>query len=251
VLRAFRAIFQIESTLPDDEVCRQLGVAAEVARNLVHQLKISGDIKAQKTYQNCLPAILNVLCPHNLDIVWKEHKSRITEREMIALQLCSVVLSETNAESEIDAANLSALLASVEELHLDVLNSDMSLGLKRIVLDNLHRIKTAIHDYYLRGAEPLEEALAMAVGSAVIHPKVNEKSQFFGDFVEKWSKLMDALKKTIEACLSFSCFGFNNLDRVEETMECMDSSLQKMSKKKLNWIANNAIMTNSKKTQAS
>jgi hypothetical protein len=172
-----------------------LGLAAEVARNIVDLLKLSGSTRVQKTYEKSLGSILKVFCPRSFDENWEHHKPRILDRDIVALEFCSAILSSTVIENPVDPEVLKDLLKQVESLYADVLSTEMDRDLKKIVLDNLHRIKTAIHDYNLRGADGLEEALAAAVGTATIHPPI--KGEGF-KFLERWTVLMEALKKTLE-----------------------------------------------------
>jgi hypothetical protein len=84
------------------------------------------------------------------------------------LQLCSDLLGQNFQEQLIDKNALNEVSQKVDALYAEVRDSDLDQDLKRTIMDGLHAIRTAIHDYTVRGAEGLQEALSTAIGQYMI-----------------------------------------------------------------------------------
>ena len=67
-----------------------------------------------------------------------------------------------------DKDALNEVSQKVDALYTEVRDSDLDQNLKRTIMDGLHAIRTAIHDYTVRGAEGLQEALSTAIGQYMI-----------------------------------------------------------------------------------
>ncbi len=182
------------------------GMAEEVAK----LLGMSGNDGHEETFRTeNLPSINQVFSPRNLDASWDDFKRRIFDRDLTALKYCSNSLLKYFEENVIPQSDLDKILEEVETLYKEVVASDLHNDLKRVVLQNLHNIKTAINDYNVRGVEGLEESLAIILGTAQIAgdettktPTANkaEKSDTEKkneDLVEKYAKLAELLTKVI------------------------------------------------------
>lgn len=192
----YMALFEIK---PGDyrELFRKLGLAGETAEEVAELLRVSGNQDFERIFTaESLPTIKELFAPHNLDAPWDDFKKRILDRDLTALRYCSNLLSKHFEEASIPDSQLKEILAEVEALYSDVWMSELDKDLKKIALENLQNIKNAIHDYNIRGADGLQEALALVVGTAMISGPPAEASTT--NLVEKSSKLIDLLIKALK-----------------------------------------------------
>jgi hypothetical protein len=193
---AYKVIFEIQQS-DYRELFRKLSLAGDTAEEVAELLQVSGNQDFEHIFRaESLPAIKELFAPRNLDGAWDEFKKRILDRELTALRYCSNLLSKHFEEAAIPDDQLKEILAEVEALYSDVWTFDLDKDLKKIALENLQNIKNAIHDYKIRGADGLQEALALVVGTAMISGPPAEGSTT--NLVEKSSKLIDLLIKALK-----------------------------------------------------
>ena len=89
-----------------------------------------------------------------------------------------------------DKDTLKDLSQKVDDLYSEVRDSDLDQNLKRTILDGLQAIRTAIHDYTVRGAEGLQEALATALGQYMIF------NVYFNEQMQQDSKIRRTAKNS-------------------------------------------------------
>jgi hypothetical protein len=88
----------------------------------------------------------------------------ISETHMAVLGFCEDKLAEYHSEPVIEEDVLKELLSDVNSLYEEIQASSISSELKTLILDMLHIIQTAIHEYRIRGVTRLKEALERIVG---------------------------------------------------------------------------------------
>src|ERR1035438_5091867 len=103
--------------------------------------------------------------------MWSEYKGRyIRNEDLKALQFASITLSRSVPDKILPLDELEELREQVEEAYRFVQASTIEYPIKSVALDGLEAIRRAIHEYRLRGAEGLEQAVAQVMGSALINP---------------------------------------------------------------------------------
>jgi hypothetical protein len=175
--QAFAAVFEIDAN-DTAELYRRLSVCERTAQQLLELARSVTNDNFKKSFQKNIVSIIQVFTPRHLDGNWEEHKKRILDRDTHALQLCSDLLGQRFQEQLVDKDTLHDLSQKVDDLYSEVRDSDLDQNLKRTILDGLQAIRTAIHDYTVRGAEGLQEALSTAIGQYVIfNVYVNAQTQ--------------------------------------------------------------------------
>jgi hypothetical protein len=90
------------------------------------------------------------------------------------------------------------LLTQVEALYSDIWTSDLNEDLKKIVLENLQKIKTAVNDYRIRGADRLQDALATVIGTFAMVGPIDAADVSDGSkALQRFSKVVDLLMKIV------------------------------------------------------
>lgn len=98
----------------------------------------------------------------------------ITDTHMAVLGFCEDKLSEYHSEAVIEENLLKELLSDLNGLYEEVKASSITEELKALILDQLHIIRTAIHEYRIRGVTRLKEALERIVGMYVVNQSLIE-----------------------------------------------------------------------------
>ena len=176
VAQGFAKVFEIDAN-DTPELFRRLSVSEAMAQRVLELIKNVGNDPLERAYQKNLASIVQFFAPRHLDQTWEEHKKKIFERDITALEYCSGLLAKTFQEQVIDKETLNALSQKVDDLYTEVRDSDLDQHLKRTVLNGLQAIKNAVHDYTIRGADALQEALTTALGDCVILNAVQKKKR--------------------------------------------------------------------------
>jgi hypothetical protein len=165
--QAFAKIFDIDSN-NTSELYRRLSECEQTARQLAELAGSITNPKFEKSFKENIDSIVQFFSPRNLDENWERHKTKILDRDTTALQLCSDLVDSRFQEQSVEKATLDDLSKKVDDLYAQVRTSDLDDVLKGTMLNGLQAIRTAIHNYTVRGVEGLQEALATAVGQYMI-----------------------------------------------------------------------------------
>lgn len=119
---------------------------------------------------------------------------------MKGLRFCANELSKYHFESPISKQELADLLQQIEELTVDVLDSDIDPLLKTLIIDLLETIRKSIIEYRLRGAEGIKDALIYFIGSTVTNYDLvtKEKNK---PIVQRVMDLVSATDKVVSTAL--------------------------------------------------
>jgi hypothetical protein len=97
-----------------------------------------------------------------------ETLNHITPSDLTVLRFCAKLIARDYPEPDIKQ-ELDELLDDVNSLYKDIEESDLPAELKTLLLDLLHTLRTAIHEYKVRGIERIREAIATMLGTLIIH----------------------------------------------------------------------------------
>jgi hypothetical protein len=194
VLAAFASVF---STNKDDfaGIYRCLGEVAITVDEVADRLRQSDNEAFEKVYNKTIPRIKNAFIVTHFDQQWEQFKQgHVFEDDLRALEFCSAALSRDCPEPVLTEDQLKSLLARVDELYKEVWSLELEGDLKASILDGLQAIRTAIHDYKIRGSRGLDEAVKGVLVTAVASHEVqaNEKGVMdkFRQFVADAAKLI-------------------------------------------------------------
>lgn len=102
--------------------------------------------------------------------------TQLTEGDMTVLAFCAAKIAELPSEPVVTEEQLKELLEDVNALYDQVLESSLESELKRIILGQLNGIRTAIHEYHIRGIARLREELEKSIGVLVLNEDLIKQS---------------------------------------------------------------------------
>jgi hypothetical protein len=135
---------------------------------------------------------------------WEHSKNHLDDQTLYGLKFASDRLARVSGYTQITADELDSLRQSLEQVLSDVLNSQLPQSLKLLFVRNIEALRHALLAYKIRGIEGLEEELARAVGSLVLHkdeiPPPGTKSpdrkawESFFVLVDRFNKVVELAK---------------------------------------------------------
>lgn len=93
---------------------------------------------------------------------------------MRLLRFCSKLLARHFPEPKLND-ELKEILAEIEQLYTQVLESDLPADLKTLLLDLIHALRTAAHEYRVRGPERLSEGIESVLGKLALNRGAAER----------------------------------------------------------------------------
>ncbi|MGP6463292.1 hypothetical protein [Pantoea agglomerans] len=103
-----------------------------------------------------------------LDGSWDMVRSHINERAMTELDLISTLYETSEAVEPISQEELDSFTNKINEIKREIIDSDLSLQMKKTFLKYLNKILNALESYYITGSEPIIDAVEAAMGHVVV-----------------------------------------------------------------------------------
>ncbi len=170
---AWAAMFQVPATDTGNilQLTAQMIVLLKEAKEAVGQLKGVNP----SLYTKHFARIEQAFATYNLEAGWTSFTNYLDEPTMQALELAADLVSHQHPEPLIDQKQLAELLAEVNNLLENVLNSDVDVNLKNVFTECLEKIRRAVVEYRLRGASGLRDALDNSVIILARHKDIVER----------------------------------------------------------------------------
>jgi hypothetical protein len=170
------------------------------------------------TFVSCIKPIVTALQQTQLNTPMSHMTNQLANGPLPILDLAADVLDIEQPEYLIDQGELDRLLKEAEEMKARIQESDVPLELKQILLGLIERIKRAIIDYPLSGAEGLDKTIKEAYGTAfvehavVLPQKENPVVKGFWDWLGRLNSVVSACKTAYSVGQIASEAVFNALD---------------------------------------
>lgn len=166
-------------------------LVAESKKRIQQIQGINTDLYLQP-FENIEKAFANL----NFTQQWEPIKNLLDEPTMLGLAYCADYLSREAGEKEIDPKKLAELLKAVEALQKEVLASDLPEELKSVLIENLEKMHLSILGYRINGAEGIQRAIEMNLGSVFLHGdliKAENKKQVMKKFYRLLLKALEII----------------------------------------------------------
>lgn len=153
--KVFMSVFEVRILVDD--------VQRDLSRAALNGINVS-------PYVRILTGIVNIfslsfLSANNYHDLFRP---KVSEESLSLLELASDILSAQHFEVVVDEGDVADLLNQVRDLFEQTKTADIgSEKLRTFILDSLLKIENAIQQFRIRGAKPLEAALASVVGESV------------------------------------------------------------------------------------
>jgi hypothetical protein len=134
-------------------------------------LEIEGDDAAD--YVSPFPRFRACLRLNNVNSRLIDSMTQITDSDITVLRFCSKLLSRHYSEPCLDEG-LTEINKEIEELYTQIAGSDLPEELKSLLLDLTHALRSAVHEYRIRGAKRLREGIEEILGKLVVNRDVAE-----------------------------------------------------------------------------
>ncbi|MBF6238245.1 hypothetical protein IU474_14390 [Nocardia otitidiscaviarum] len=109
----------------------------------------------------------------NLQVPLQNVTNQYTDEDVARLRFCSSVLSRAKLEARVTEEQLHQLAQQVDELHMEVVEATaVPLELRTFLLEQLDRVRIALREYRIRGAEALRDVIERVVGSCVVRADI-------------------------------------------------------------------------------
>ena len=159
----------------------------------------------RETYASCISPIVKILQHTQLNNAANHITQQLGNGPLHILDLASDALDQEQPEFRIEQAELDALYSEAEKLEEQITSADLPVELRTLLLDCINRIKTAIRNYNLGGAEGIDRAIKEAYGTAFVEHAVvlpEKDSPFvraFWDWLAKINTTISASKNAYAA----------------------------------------------------
>ncbi len=120
----------------------------------------------RQTYMSCIRPIVTTLQHMQLDTTTNQIAQQLGGGPLHILNLASDALDQEQPELLIEQTELDALYSDAEKLEDQIRSADLPAELTTLLLDSIRRIKAAVKNYKLGGADELDRAIKEAYGTA-------------------------------------------------------------------------------------
>jgi len=171
----------------------------------------------RQTYASCIRPVVTVLQHMQLNTASNQITQQL-QHPLDILDLASDALDQEQPEFLIEQSELDALYLDAEKLEEMIKSAELPLELATLLLDCINRIKTALKNYKLTGAEGLDRAIKEAYGTAFVEHAVvlpEKDNPIVGAFWDWLGKI----NTTVSACKSAYAVGLIASDVVIHLLE--------------------------------
>ena len=202
-----------EKGLPDKEIVRDAWAKVtdtesedvEVTKAVVALYSLSQEIQSlikineklnHELYLASFKRLEQAFFPLNLGTNWQSPKQHLTEEALTRLQFCANELCRYYSEETLSEEELADIVAKTNELFEALISSSLPDALRLALLEEIERIRSAIHMYKIRGAKGLKEALQSTMGAVIANQEeIKSQSISNSDVIERLGVLIDKLDK--------------------------------------------------------
>lgn len=227
IFEAWASIFMIDGKKHNNrnfEIARnldQLHGEVEAIRNYMLAIDIEGNL-----YTRYLDRINdNIIAVHILNQECKSIKNLITDEILLCLGFCKYILHDegvlVNAD---DITELNSLLSSLES---SLSGSTLLDYTKKIIQNNIDRIKAALRSYTVIGAKAFKSATDSSIGEIAVNaaafPDTNDPETItkFGKLLQKMFSITEKVMKADGAITT----GINLVHYSAKALEVFDKIL--------------------------
>ncbi|MEE9423993.1 MAG: hypothetical protein V3V18_03320 [Methylococcales bacterium] len=124
----------------------------------------------RETHKYWINRVSTAFKQQNLDQKWETFNKIIDQHTISYLRISANLLSVLTGSSDLGEDKLSDLRESINNLLVDVRDSDITANAKVYLLRSLQRILIALDEYEISGSMPIIDAIEMTYGHAVADP---------------------------------------------------------------------------------
>jgi hypothetical protein len=191
--------------LPEGEASSKVHVVAEQLHLMHQELEsirdtiAAGKLLRADVYTLPFNVIDSVLTPSNLGAPWRAYQPSLRPEVMQMLNVAIDLLPDE--ESSIDAKDLAALLADIEDLERSVTTASVPSQLRKTIRVQCARMRKAIQSYRVVGARALHDAAVSGVGEILANGEEIRKHKQepvlsrFGAVVKRMGEMADEAEK--------------------------------------------------------
>jgi hypothetical protein len=126
------------------------------------------------------------------------------------LKFCSDKLSRIDQIEKIDKSQIEAIQTKLESLVNEILNSEVDLSVKELLLRNLEGLRQSLIAYRVRGLEGIEREVEAGLGSLLVNkPKIESAAHEgkAGTLLKAYIKLLEITNKTLATAKNLKDLG--------------------------------------------
>lgn len=143
-----------------------------------------------------LGTIRNLIKVTNLDVMWPSLRKYLTPELFTSLEFTDDVLSREWSDDLIDQSELNDLLDEINTLLYDILGSSLDEMLKRVLVDNLEKLRKVIIDYKISGNSALYQTFEETMGIIIINQNQFSDEEEVSRFKEIYRKFILVIART-------------------------------------------------------
>ena len=155
---------------------RRLGQVMELPEVVRQQIMRQKDID-QEVYLKWLPKVQRAFGNTNLKAPLSTFTDPIDEAALDGLDFCADLLSRKMPEKILDKGVLKSIYDDTNKLMEDIVGSDIDKDLKIFMLEKLDQVISAIKEYKIKGANPVEKVVESTYGAIVMHENIYKKTK--------------------------------------------------------------------------
>ncbi|MDQ3284004.1 MAG: hypothetical protein M3Q69_21580 [Acidobacteriota bacterium] len=148
----------------------------------------------QNLYLRWLSSVSQAISPLRLNNNWTETRRSLEDTTIQALEFAANELARRHQERVIPGDQLEALLTDLNKVVDSVIRSALEAPLKELLVRELERLRRAILNYRIRGADALREALEHAVGVVVLNKDALARNADEGELKGFWRVMYGVLQ---------------------------------------------------------
>lgn len=141
--------------------------------------------------------IRNLIKVTNLDVKWPTLRNKLSPELFTSLEFTDDVLSREWSDELIDQSELNDLLDEINTLLNDVLESSLDEMLKRVLVDNLEKIRRVIIDYKISGNSALYLTFEETMGTIILNQdQFSNEDEEVSRFKDIYRKFLIVISRT-------------------------------------------------------
>jgi len=144
-------------------------------------------------YLRDIPSLRAVISPNGISDQWGNYCQPLKYGALTSLEFCVDELSKSHDEVVVSDQQLTELKVQIEALHKSVLQADLDMDLKAVIIDMIMTIRLSIDFYRIQGADGIKRAVVYCAGLVQMHenrfkgkeekPTIKQVSKLMSDLV--------------------------------------------------------------------
>lgn len=188
--RSCREVWQIILDVEDNNplLISRLGKAMELPEAIIHALQEHFPSQVN-SWQHWESQVNRAFMSQNLNATWGSFIDNIDHHSINYLGMSADLLQTRSNTHSIAGDDIEDLRQQLNQILVEVMQSDISSDVKRFVARNIRKIITSIDEYKLTGALPILDAIDATIG----HAHIDKSYMSFLRESELGGKLLDTL----------------------------------------------------------